>query len=212
LLHPQSPPYYWSLRNVESRQNFIQQVLWSSGYDSRLGFDQISCERSPVRVRARPCSLLHHSDVLYLSFWCCCVGREGASEVLPLRRGGKRGPRRWLGGAFEGLYTYYCQTSWVPNGNYVCSLVMDRKMSVLQHRVIQAMVRVRARLRSERSTVTGASRCRRLTTMLHDRCVVRHFISFHFIDYARHHDDVLAYDPSILQFVRSVSSLQQGPK
>jgi hypothetical protein len=35
----------------------IKQVLWSSGYDSRLGFaTAINCERSPVRVRARPCS------------------------------------------------------------------------------------------------------------------------------------------------------------
>jgi len=48
-------------------QNLIKQVLWSSGYDSRLGYSNIGCERSPVRVRARP-YLFGHLEYMYISF------------------------------------------------------------------------------------------------------------------------------------------------
>jgi hypothetical protein len=50
----------------------IKQVLWSSGYDSRLGFaTAINCERSPVRVRARPCSFAWY--ILLISVWLVLV-------------------------------------------------------------------------------------------------------------------------------------------
>jgi hypothetical protein len=50
-------PVHCSFTYHQTMSNSIKQVLWSSGYDSRLGFaTAINCERSPVRVRARPCS------------------------------------------------------------------------------------------------------------------------------------------------------------
>jgi hypothetical protein len=55
-LLPESSSGCWKILNGQHRIFLIKQVLWSSGYDSRLGCYNIGCERSPVRVRARPYS------------------------------------------------------------------------------------------------------------------------------------------------------------
>jgi hypothetical protein len=48
------------------------KILWSSGYDSRLGpVTAVDCERSPVRVRAR-------------SFFCGSFGLSGVPIDLVL--------------------------------------------------------------------------------------------------------------------------------
>ena len=64
-LLPESPLFCRSFIMSQFVENFIKQVLWSSGYDSRLGCHTIGCERSPVRVRARPC--------FFCSVQMCCV-------------------------------------------------------------------------------------------------------------------------------------------
>ena len=54
--------------------------MWSSGYDSRLGFYKNQLREVPGSSPGKTRFLLY-SCSSYLSFWWCCVDREGAESV-----------------------------------------------------------------------------------------------------------------------------------
>ena len=79
-VHPLSRHVVGATCSVNYDETSSKQLWWSSGYDSRLGFSKIDCERSPVRVRARACSFAHHRYI-FLSILVVLALVEKAREM-----------------------------------------------------------------------------------------------------------------------------------